>query len=590
MPTSQKVYDFPMPKVEEKLVSYLKHQRGESTVADMIAGTGLPKFQVEQAAKLVLDEYAGRLKVTESGELLYYFPSGMRSTAKGFGPSFRRFWKTFTKGAARVLSLLFKIWIVGMLVGYFVAFVALVVLAIVASFAASAAGRDRNGRGRGGDMGLGGSFMFLRLFDLILRMWFWTTIFKDPRQKPKSGRAFYKSVFAFVFGDGDPNQGWEEAERRYVIAYIRGQKGVLTLEELMTITGKEQQEANTLLNRLLVEYEGEPGVTDNGTVVYSFPALMRTSEERAPDGRGSAPPAGSLLNPLSKKIVPFSSNKRKTNGWIAFFNAFNLAFGSYFLVISITMGASALAKTGPALYSMSGNLLSTYLGVSPVPFLGIALGAVPVVFSILFFVVAILRKVRLDRQNNGIREESLRKRVLAHVFSSPSRVDPKDIRPSGNGLDPKNFPAVCRRMVERLAAAFHAEPLAQDGGSGFAYRFSELEREIADLQSFRRRDRRPPVPGRQDGIRLRSIAPAPKPRRIPEPLSHAASCGPAQRPSTRGLQPGSETEAWARFQPARTRSDVSSQLRTPETASGASTQQPPTATAVVSASSGGRRR
>ena len=51
----------------------------------MISGTSLPKYQVEQAAKVALDEYAGRLKVTESGELLYYFPGGMRSTVHGLG-------------------------------------------------------------------------------------------------------------------------------------------------------------------------------------------------------------------------------------------------------------------------------------------------------------------------------------------------------------------------------------------------------------------------------------------------------------------------------------------------------------------------
>ena len=54
----------------------------------------------------------------------------MRSTARGFGPSFRRFWKSFTRGAVRVLSLLFKVWIAGMLIGYFALFVALFLLAL----------------------------------------------------------------------------------------------------------------------------------------------------------------------------------------------------------------------------------------------------------------------------------------------------------------------------------------------------------------------------------------------------------------------------------------------------------------------------
>ena len=190
MAATGKVYDFPLAKVEDQLVSFLKQKRGESTVADMIAGTGLPKYQVEQAAKAALDEYAGRLKVTESGELLYYFPNGMRSTLRGAGPALKRFWKAFRGTAARVLTLLFKIWIVTMLVGYFVAFVAIMVLAIVASIAVSMAGRgDNRGGGRDRDGGgLGGMFIMVQLFDLVLRMWFWSSILKGPEQKTEEGR------------------------------------------------------------------------------------------------------------------------------------------------------------------------------------------------------------------------------------------------------------------------------------------------------------------------------------------------------------------------------------------------------------------
>jgi len=253
-----KVYDFPLAKVEDQLVSFLKQKRGESTVADMIAGTGLPKYQVEQAAKAALDEYAGRLKVTESGELLYYFPGGMRSTRRGLGPALRRFWKVFTRASARVLSLLFKIWIVVMLVGYFLVFLAIGVAAIVFSFAASAASRGDNrggGRDRGG--GFGGMFLVLRLFDFLIRMWFWSSLLSNAgggarRQKPP-GRPFYKAVFGFVFGEGDPNKGWEEEERKYIISYIRSHKGVLTLEELMALAGGEGDAANAMMNGLLME-------------------------------------------------------------------------------------------------------------------------------------------------------------------------------------------------------------------------------------------------------------------------------------------------------------------------------------------------
>ena len=481
MAVARKVYDFPLEKVEGQLVSFLKQKRGESTVADMIAGTGLPKYQVEQAAKAALDEYAGRLKVTESGELLYYFPNGMRSTVRGAGPSLKRFWKVFKAAAARVFTLLFKIWIVATLVGYFIIFAALAVLAILASVAASVAGRGDgrdSGRERGG--GFGGMYLVMQVFNLILRMWFWSSLLNDRRRKPKpGGRAFYKSVFGFIFGEGDPNRGWDESERKYLVAYIRSRKGVITVEELMALTGRENEAANTLMNRLLLEYEGEPGVTDDGTVVYSFPEIMRTSD--AARGSGQVP----ILNPSTKTVVPFSANKPRTNGWIIFFNAFNLAFGAYFLVISLVQGAAALSKTGPYLYSFVGRLLFQ-AGIDPVPLLATVLGAIPVAFSVCFFLVPLVRRTRLRKHNDAIREETLRKEVMAQVLASPARVDPRDVKGTGTDLDPRDLPAVSRRLLDRIAAALKAEPIPLEKEGQFAYRFPELERELADLEAFRR--------------------------------------------------------------------------------------------------------
>jgi hypothetical protein len=481
VPTVPKVYDFPMAKVEDKLVSFLKTRRGESTVADMISGTGLPKYQVEQAAKVVLDEFAGRLKVTESGELLYYFPAGMRSTVRGFGPGLRRAWRSFGRGTVRVLSFLFKIWIVAMLVGYFLAFVAIGVLAIVASVAASAAGRGGRDDRRGGDGGgFGGMFIAMQLLDLLLRMWFWSSILGTTnvrRRPPREGRAFYKSVFGFVFGDGDPNQGWEERERKHAISYIQGHKGVITLEELMGMTGREIDDANALMNRLLLEYEGEPGVTENGTLIYTFPELMRTSR--------SAKEVGTIQLQAgpTRRPAAFSANKNRTNGWIIFFNTFNLLFGTYFLTVSLTQGPAALAsKTG--LFAFTGSLLQS-AGISPLGVLTIGLGLVPVLFSVVFFLVPFFRRIRLSRQNEAIRREALRKEILGQIISSPAHLDVSTIRPLGSDLDPRDFPAASRRILDRIAAQLKAEPVVMEGSSQLAYSFPELKRELTDLAEYR---------------------------------------------------------------------------------------------------------
>ena len=275
-----KVYDFNLAKVQNALVSHLRSRRRESTVSDIVAGTGLPKYQVEQGLQGVLAEYAGHLKVSESGELIYYFPWPMRSTLHGFGPAFRRGFRAFAKGAAAVLSFLFKVWIVVMLVGYFLVFLALALAALVGGFAISVGGnRDGRGRRRGPSGSGQGMVLVMRLLDFVMRMWFWSNLTGTARGREarEPGKPFYRSVFSFVFGDPDPNREYDGALTRYALSYLRARRGVITLEEVMAMTGREPDSAQQLLNRWVLEFEGDPRATDAGTVVYAFPELLRTT-------------------------------------------------------------------------------------------------------------------------------------------------------------------------------------------------------------------------------------------------------------------------------------------------------------------------
>ena len=40
-------------------------------------------------------------------------------------------------------------------------------------------------------------------------------------------------------------------------------------------------------------------------------------------------------------------------------------------------------------------------------------------------------------------------------------------------------------QLERLAASLKAEPIVQEKEGSFAYRFTELERQLADLEEYR---------------------------------------------------------------------------------------------------------
>ena len=173
----KKVYDYDKTKVRELLVRGFKAKNAESTVADLAGLTGLPLSQIEAELPAVSDEYGARLKVTASGEILYSFPRGMKSRYRGFLPGLKRFLGIARKGAAEVGKFLFKTWIMVMLVGYFVLFIALALFAMVASIAIQQGGNNRSSS-RGRDSGgLGGLWLTGRLFDSLIRIWFYSELF-----------------------------------------------------------------------------------------------------------------------------------------------------------------------------------------------------------------------------------------------------------------------------------------------------------------------------------------------------------------------------------------------------------------------------
>ena len=111
-------------------------------------------------------------------------------------------------------------------------------------------------------------YLVMQLFNLILRMWFWSSLLKDPAAEAagRKGRAFYKSVFGFVFGEGDPEQGLGRggAEIHHLL-HPRPQGRDHPGRAHGAHRAGAWTSANALMNRLLLEYEGEPGVTDDGT-------------------------------------------------------------------------------------------------------------------------------------------------------------------------------------------------------------------------------------------------------------------------------------------------------------------------------------
>jgi hypothetical protein len=489
--TEKKVYDYNAAQVRDKLVDVFKKRKGEATTTDLVAQTGLPKAQVEAEIQAVSDEYGARLRVTDSGEILYSFPSGMRSRYRGLGPGLKRGWKAFRKAFAAVATLGFKIWIVVMLVGYFVFFIALALMALLASVAVSASGNSRDSRSSDRGGGLGGLFITGRLMSTLVNIWFYSELFMTPEQRAarssrrRERRPLYKAIYSFVFGDGDPDSGWEATEKKAFIAFAQANKGIVTAPEFMSITGLGPLEAEERINRYLYEFEGSPEVTDGGTIYYSFPSLLRR-KDRSDRTYGNSVPM--------RPIAPFSSNAKKANRTFLAFNGVNTLFGAYFLVEALASHADVLSRIyGGAnaaklmiirgwdgFYYFTHQLFGKLGGMAdPSAFIGIVLGIVPLAFSAFFFAIPALRSRRLAARNERARKENLRRIAYRAVLDSPSSVRPESIIAYDDAARPKDGRAA-ERVLTELAAWSSAEP-----GADGSFHFEEIERGKAEAAKAR---------------------------------------------------------------------------------------------------------
>lgn len=473
---AKKIYNFKVADVKKTLVKTFKQNKREATIADLIALTGLPKYQVEQTVKLVMDEYGGHCKVTESGEVLYYFPAGMRSKVHGFLPFLKRFFKGLGQVLLRIFVFLFKVWIMLMLVGYFIIFLALALLAIFALIAGSASSRSSSSsRSRSRSSGAG-AFLVFRLLELFLRIFFWVNLTRTSQNKP--GRPFYKSVFAFVFGDPDPNQDYSEKEKLKIISFIRSHKGIITIEEFMTFTGKNYSEAQEAINSYLVEFEGEPMVSEQGTLFYFFPELLRTKKIELLLEKD--------INPgetIFKQPIPFSQNKKKTNIAIFFFNSFNILFGLYFTIFSF-IGSSPNA-IGFLYYFTSELLHEVFYVNDPSGGIFIVLGLIPLAFSAIFFIIPLVRKIRLAKANEKIALENLKKKLFSDIFYQPVKFDNQRVSELATGFKPQ-IKILLQKELDRYAAEKQAE-ISQSPNNNLLYNFTALAREQQDMAHYRQK-------------------------------------------------------------------------------------------------------
>lgn len=372
-------------EAQPDVLKALRSLGGRGTLGDVVSSVGLPRDEVEGTLKSLLESHQGHLEVSESGEVVYLFDRKL--IRRDRVPTIQR-----VKAAAkRVLTGAFKAWIVTMLVVYFVVFVTLVIAAIVAMMSRGGDRRSGGSWGRGAGRHHG-HFHFPSF-------WLWYYIW-TPRWRlgsPYYGRRweatlekdsrppFYKKVFAFVFGPDRPKPTRKQLDRS-TLRLIRARRGAVTTAELVEHTALALPEAEEEMGRLLGSYAGEPTVSPDGELVYAFPELM-TSAHGPVTAREPNPAWMRMEYPLE-----LTGNEKKHDAVIIGMNGFTLTAGAtapWFIFPQLGIGGTAA-------------------------FVGLVL--IPVVFSVLFFSVPLLRVLGVRKENRARQARNVRRLVLGLVY------------------------------------------------------------------------------------------------------------------------------------------------------------------------------
>lgn len=466
----------------QKVVNAFRRQRQGATVADIVAKTALPLRTVRELVPLAADEYSARLEVTESGEIRYSFPRGFTSKYRGFWAGLRKCTEALKTGVRTAAAVVFKVWIMAMLVGYFVLFMLIALAALMLSVAGSANSNNRSSRRDSG----GGMFLASGIFNMIIRIWFYSELTRSmdrryygSRASPRPrGRPLHRAIFSFVFGDGDPNADWASREKQGVIAYIQANRGLISLPEFMALTGLRAEVAEERITSYCAEFGGMPEATEDGTVVYRFDELLLRADPQNRSFPG-------LSAPL-KGLVAFSSNPKKMNIWFSVINGVNLIFGGYFLFNGLNAGhilTQAHFEASSYLYGVTYVLFSQFIS-NPLPLIILGLGLIPLAFSFLFWLIPGLRYLGTEKRNENIKLENLRKHGYRRIWETPGGIKAGDINPQAAECRPKDMAAAQDRVIKEMGA--HAVPeVALDERGETVYVFTELEREKRALEKYR---------------------------------------------------------------------------------------------------------
>eukprot|EP00898_Chlorokybus_atmophyticus_P006103 jgi/Chlat1/6494/Chrsp45S06065 len=282
-----------IPANERNAVMTAVESLGERvTLGDVSAKAGLKLSATERALQALVEDAQGTLEVSDEGDVLYKLPPNFRAIIAAKSLFVRL--EPAVQAVQGAMSYLVRVSFgTTLLVSLAVVYASIFVLL-------SSKDSDSDERGSRGNGGYyrrqsSGINFYINPFDLF---WYWDPWYYSPRRvrtrmEKGTGMNFVEAIFSFVLGDGDANFDLEERRWREIGALIVHSGGVVTAEQLAPFldppsvnaenikTPAIQPGDETFVLPVLQRFDGHTEVDPQGNLVYRFPALQRTAQERS---------------------------------------------------------------------------------------------------------------------------------------------------------------------------------------------------------------------------------------------------------------------------------------------------------------------
>lgn len=442
------------------------------TIADAATQSGLALREAQTGLHYLVSDYRGHLSATQKGELLFDFPYGFTKPWQA-QDRFEEALKKVKKFALGVAKLVVRAWISVVLIAY----VAIFAVILIGLTLAKSSDREDN---RGSSFG--GTLLLHTLLRVVLDSLFWTFHPFSPfyvgnryeafdpyyTQKPKV--PFYEKVNRFFFGPEEkPEDPLENSKR--ILEAIRVGKGRIDMLDVMRVTGLSKEKADPLMSKLLLDYDGEVKVSQEGGITYVFTEVMKSHTHVSVK---EPVPAWKRL----KKLLPFTGNELGSNLMIASLNGFNLVMSFVAIQADWTIQKLTYLFTAGAYQAKYGML-------PPMPVDGVplVLGWIPFCFSAALFAIPMVRAMGRKREKRRLEQENGRLSMMRVVVSE---LTPRGIPEAtlvrafkeGAGREPT--------MKELIRTVVSLGGTIETSSTGIAlYRFKELEADARALAKER---------------------------------------------------------------------------------------------------------